>query len=245
MEYRTLVCLRPRRCSVFSFRFIRLTYCTTTNTSLSPIGFSNVHIVRRLLFILRCSELGSKTTRATIWFSLIPLLRQNRRAIKSRSIFLHAARSKRTHNSGRICMQRRGDIKYPFQFESNQRILRRDGRVGRAARRDVTRKRRYMSRRDIIHMPATRLARHSGRRGNITFFPDPSSLPAVCARSSNTPCLSVPFFALRRSHARPEMTPLGTRRNRANTFSSPVFPSNDGTKAYNHGFRYVLVADIR
>lgn len=86
--------------------------------------------------------------------------------------------------------------------------------------RGVKRKRRYMSRRDIIHMPATRLARHSGRRGNITFFPIPLSFSLSLQLVVRIPvfvrgCSS--FLHLRHSHARPEMTPVGTW-NRADNF---------------------------
>lgn len=160
---------------------------------------------RCLLFILRCPELGSKNVRISSIYAN-PLL-----SIYSRSIFFHVAHPGK-HNSDGICIAtRRHKLPFPIWIQSANTPSRRSCRKGRV----TWRKRRYMSRRDIIHMPATRLARHSGRRGNITFFPDSSSP----ARSSNTRVCLSPFFA---SHARPDMTPVGTW-NRADTFSS-TFP---------------------
>lgn len=104
-------------------------------------------------------------------------------------------------------------VPFPIRIQSAD-ILRRDGPRRRAARRGNA---GYMPRRDIIHMPATRLARHSGRRGNITFFPTPPHRLA-CARLNTRP--SVPLFF----RPPPQPRAAGNDADRhVDTFSS-VFP---------------------
>lgn len=83
--------------------------------------------------------------------------------------------------------------------------------------------RRYVTARYYSYAGDT-LARHSGRRGNITFFPprlssapDSNTVLHVCP--SHPPPLSP-----RRDHARPEMTPVGIARD-ADTCPSCMPPT--------------------
>lgn len=137
-------------------------------------------------------------------------------------------------------MLRRGDINYPFQFESNQRILRRDGRV----ERDVT-----------AETPLYVAARYYSYAGDAfgsslrtqrqyNFFPEPLLLflsDGARPWSSNT-CVCSSFFFCPSPQPRAAGNDAGRHAESREYFLSSL--RTMGTKAYNCGFRCVLVADI-
>lgn len=102
------------------------------------------------------------------------------------------------------------NINYPFQFESNQKILRRDSRTAR---------------RDIIHMPATRLALVTPDAEAIWLF-FRSLLSSEVDTPVRTPVCSFLFFcspSWTGARARPEMT-LRSARRIAPYILSPLHP---------------------